>query len=340
MALRLTAALAATLVLSVLAAVPAGASSVAYIDNNNVVLSSPDGSKKFSLTTNGTADARWSSPSQGPDGKTVAVLGASGSSSKVLYLFDAKGKQVTANVMPVYSGATIPVYPIGLDMDWNSQAVAYGYSYCTFACNSVVQGTGSRSRTTRVCTRATRRASPTRTFRPSSGSGSSRRTPAGACSSSPTCPRRRSPARTRAGSAATACPFHARPSRPDRSPGRDRVEGQELRCVRDPRRPASGHPAQHRRLAVRPAGGGRVGNVSFSPDGQFVAWGDAEGVKVAGAPNLAAGTEACTLTSPVPVCCRRPAIRRTSAARTSPGSSARAPASATVMATEPAPGAR
>jgi hypothetical protein len=47
---------------------------------------------------------------------------------------------VTANVMPVYSGATIPVYPIGLDMDWKSQAVAYGYSYCGFACQQVYQG--------------------------------------------------------------------------------------------------------------------------------------------------------------------------------------------------------
>jgi Tol biopolymer transport system component len=97
---------------------------VAYIDNNNVVLSSPDGSQKFQLTTNGTADAKWSNPSQGPDGKTIAVLGASGTSSKVLYLFGADGKQVTGNVMPVYSGATIPVYPIGIDMDWKSQAVA------------------------------------------------------------------------------------------------------------------------------------------------------------------------------------------------------------------------
>src|SRR4051812_46528740 len=143
MALRTSAALAAAALLSLLAAASAGASSVAYIDNNNVVLASPDGSKKLQLTTNGTADAKWSSPSQGPDGKTVAVMGASGTSSKVLYLFDASGKQVTANVMPVYSGALIPVYPIGLDMDWKSQAVAYGYSYCSSypsVCGTVYQG--------------------------------------------------------------------------------------------------------------------------------------------------------------------------------------------------------
>src|SRR6185503_20521911 len=37
---------------------------------------------------------------------------------------------------------------------------------------------------------------------------------------------------------------------------------------------------------------------TFSPDGTQMAWQDAEGVKVAGVPNLAAGTETCTLTAP------------------------------------------
>ena len=301
MALRLTAALAATLVLSVLAAVPAGASSVAYIDNNNVVLSSPDGSKKFSLTTNGTADARWSSPSQGPDGKTVAVLGASGTSSKVLYLFDAKGKQVTANVMPVYSGATIPVYPIGLDMDWNSQAVAYGYSYCTFACNSVVQGYWLTF-------------SDNQGLYPSDPQGQSD-------AHLPTFFGKRVISSDSGGSlfiqpdvpeAPFTSSYESWLSSDSLSLPRAAVAqtGRQVGIEwRDRNSDASGilvgqHqgtlPSTVDQLCDLPVVG-ESGNVSFSPDGQFVAWGDAEGVKVAGAPNLAAGTEACTLTSPVRV---------------------------------------
>lgn len=46
---------------------------------------------------------------------------------------------------------------------------------------------------------------------------------------------------------------------------------------------------------------GSSSNVSFSPDGTQIAWKDDEGVKVADAPNLAAGSGTCTLTSPAHV---------------------------------------
>lgn len=132
-----------TFVISVLlgltAASAAQASSVAYIEGNDLWLSSPDGSQKFQVTHSGTDDRPWQAPAQGPDGKTVAVhkgaLDESSSARPVLYLYGPDGKNVTANVMPVYSGATIPVYPIGLDLDAKSNAVAYGYSYCGFVCN-------------------------------------------------------------------------------------------------------------------------------------------------------------------------------------------------------------
>jgi hypothetical protein len=67
--LLLTFALASLLAL--LAAVPAGAASVAYIDGHNLWLSSPDGSQKFQITQGGSEDASWNFPSQGPDGTTV-----------------------------------------------------------------------------------------------------------------------------------------------------------------------------------------------------------------------------------------------------------------------------
>lgn len=133
----LAAALASACVLAAIAASRQGAASVAFIDNNNLWLSSPDGAQRLQVTTNGTPDTAWRTPSQGPDGKTVAVF------DKVLTLFGADGRQVAANLLPVYSGALVPVYPIGLDMDSNSEAVAYGYSYCSSyasVCGTICRG--------------------------------------------------------------------------------------------------------------------------------------------------------------------------------------------------------
>ncbi len=130
--------------LSLVAAAPAfAASSVAYIDNHNAWLASPDGVHKYQLTTGGDETASWMAPAQGPDGKTVVAhkdTFENGDKRPVLYLYGADGKVQTANVMPVSASANIPVYPIGMDIDWDSKTVAFGYSYCTFACNSTVRG--------------------------------------------------------------------------------------------------------------------------------------------------------------------------------------------------------
>ena len=126
-------------------AAPAAAhgAAVSYIDGNEAWVASPDGSLKQQLTSGGTTDRPWQAPVQAIDGRTLVVhrdTFEDGSTRPVLHLFGADGKRITANVMPVYSGATIPVYPIGMDVDWNGDAVAYGYSYCGFACNSIYRG--------------------------------------------------------------------------------------------------------------------------------------------------------------------------------------------------------
>ena len=279
-----------------------GAASVAYIDNNNLVVSSPDGSKKLQLTTNGNDDTKWSWPSQGPDGKTVAVFGNSGSSSKVLYLFDASGKQVIGNVMPVYSGATIPVFPIGLDMDWNSQSVAYGYSYCTFACNSVVQGfwlTFSDNQGLYPSDPQGQTDAHLPTFFGKrvifSDSG-------GSLFIQPDVPE-----------APFTSSYESWLGHPDLILSRAAAAqtGQQVAIEWADRSNVDNSgilvgaregnlPSNVSQLCDLPVAAGS-GNASFSPDGQFIAWADNEGVKVAGAPNLAAGTTACTLSSPVRV---------------------------------------
>ena len=286
-----------------LAAAPsAGAASVAYIDGGNAQLSSPDGAAKLTLTAGGTSEAPWQSPSQGPDGKTVVVhrdTFEGGSKRPVLYLYGADGKLVTANVMPVYSGAGLPVYPVGLDMDWNSQAVAYGFSYCGFGCTSLYRGYWL-------------------TFSDNQGAY---------------------PSNPQGQSDAFLPTFYGKRVVSSDSGGRIFVQPDvagapfttgnqgwlEIPGVHLSRAEVSSAPANL--VAVewsRSSDGARgivvgrhqgtvpsdvtqlcdlpvaadSGSVSFSPDGTMVTWADAEGVKVAGVPNLAAGTSTCTLTSP------------------------------------------
>ena len=126
-------------------AAPASASSVAYIDDHNLWFSSPDGARQGPGDHRAAPTTRPGSfPSQGRDGKTVVVhrdTFEGGSKRPVLYLYgperQARHRQRDAASTPARRA---PVYPIGLDMDWNSNAVAYGYQYCGFACQSLYRG--------------------------------------------------------------------------------------------------------------------------------------------------------------------------------------------------------
>jgi hypothetical protein len=298
--LLLTFALASLLAL--LAAVPAGAASVAYIDGHNLWLSSPDGSQKFQITQGGSEDASWNFPSQGPDGTTVVShrdTFPGGEKRPVLYRYGADGKLDTANVMPVYSGATIPVYPITLDMDWKSNAVAYGYSYCGFACQSVYRGYWL-------------------TFSDQQGAY-------------PTNPQGQSDAYnptfygTRVVSSDSGGNIFVQPNVPE-APFTSSYQGwighaEGYFLSRAEVSPAQNMVAIEWSRSADHAEGiviarhqgtvpsdiadacdvptvGASGSLTFSPDGTQMAWEDTQGVKVAGVPNLAAGTATCTLTAP------------------------------------------
>jgi hypothetical protein len=300
---RLILSLLAIALLVLAAAAPASASSVAYIDGHNLWYASPDGARKVQVTTGGTTERPWQAVSQGRDGKTVVVHRDQfeSGSRPVLYLYGADGKLITANVMPVYSGATAPVYPIGLDMDWNSNAVAYGYQYCGFACNSLYRGYWL-------------------TFSDNQGAYPSN--PQGASDAfNPTFYGTRVVSSDSGGNIfvqpdVPEAPFtHSYQgwlehspgyylSRAEVSPANDQVAiewsqdgGAEGISIAQHDGTVPGQLVAGCELAV--AGGS--GNLTFSPDGSQMAWQDAEGVKVAGVPNLAAGTAACTLTAPARV---------------------------------------
>jgi hypothetical protein len=298
---RLPLTLALALLLALLAAVPAGAASVAYIDGHNLWLASPDGSQKVQLTQGGTEDASWNFPSQGPDGKTVVSHRDTfdgGSKRPVLYLYGADGKLITANVMPVYAGATGPVYPITLDMDWNSNAVAYGYSYCGFACNSLYRGYWL-------------------TFSDNQGAFPSN--PQGQSDAyNPTFYGTRVVSSDSGGNIfvqpdVAEAPFtnsyqgwigHAdgyHLSRAEVSPAQNMVAIEWSRSADSAEgivvaRHQGTVPSDIADACDIPVAGASS-NLTFSPDGTQMAWQDAEGVKVAGVPNLDAGTSTCALTA-------------------------------------------
>ena len=300
--LSLLAALVVVLAVAAPAPADASASSVAYIDGHNLWYSSPDGARKVQVTSGGSEDASWQVPSQGRDGKTVVVhrdTFEGGSKRPVLYLYGADGKLVTANVMPVYSGAIGgAVYPIGLDMDWNSNAVAYGYQYCGFACQSLYRGYWL-------------------TF--SDNQGAYPTNPQGASDAfNPTFYKTRVVSSDSGGNIfvqpdVPEAPFtssyqgwltHGEGyylSRAEVSPANNQVAiewlqdgGAEGITVAQ----HSGTVPSDLVAACDIQVAAHSGNLTFSPDGSQMAWKDDEGIKVAGVPNMAAGTDTCTLTAP------------------------------------------
>ncbi len=296
-------------------AAPAAAqgAAVSYIDGGDAWVSSPDGALKQRLTTDGTTDRPWQAPVQAIDGRTLVVhrdTFEDGSSRPVLHLFGADGKRITANVMPVYSGATIPVYPIGMDVDWNGNAVAYGYSYCGFACNSIYRGFWLTF-------------SDHQSLYPSDPQGQSDALlptffgtrvvsvdSGGSLFVQPDVPEapftssydgwlaaqdiNGGAARLRWGravAASTGSQVALEYTVTDNASPYGTLEEGVLIGER-----AGNLPADVGRTCSL-TGQGVVNQVSFSPDGKQIAWQDDGGVKVAGAPDLSAGTEACTLTS-------------------------------------------
>ena len=298
---------AATAFLVLAACGTASAAGLVYIDGHNTWLSSPDGVHKLQLNQNGNENRPWNNPAQAPDGRTVVSIREEidGDVRPVLYLYGPDGKFVTANVMPVYSGATIPVYPLGLDIDWNGQAVAYGYSYCGFACESTYKGFWLTF-------------SDNQGLYPSNPQGQSdayfpmfygRRVmfsdSGGNLFVQPDVaeapftssyegwldhPTRRL---TRVAAAQTGRQVAIEWTQYDESAnlvGEGIMVGQHGGTI----------PSDVSDICELPTVGASS-SPSFSPDGKQIAWGDTEGVKVAGAPNLVPGGGPCQLSSPVKV---------------------------------------
>jgi hypothetical protein len=114
------------------AAAPAGAASVAYTEGGNLVLASTDGAHKLPLTSDGTPDDPYFGVAQAADGTTVAArLESFDKRRPVLHKFAAAdGKVAASNVMPASALLDGVVAPVGLDIDAAGKTVAFGYSAC------------------------------------------------------------------------------------------------------------------------------------------------------------------------------------------------------------------
>ena len=185
-------------------------------------------------------------------------------------------------------------------MDWNSNAVAYGYQYCGFACQSLYRGYW-------LTFSDNQGAYPTNpqgasdAFNPtfygtrvvSSDSG-------GRIFVQPDVPE--APFTSSYESWLSADNLYL--SRAEVSPANNQVAvewsktgGEEGIIIAQHDGTVPGGLAADCTLTVA----AHSGNLTFSPDGSQTAWRDDEGIKVAGVPNMAAGRSACTLTAPAHV---------------------------------------
>lgn len=306
-----TRTLLATTAALLLAATPAVAapSTIAYIDGGNLWFSSVDGSQKRQITTTGTADRPFQVPSQAPDGSTVAVhkeaFDGGKSERPVLYRYDASGKVTHGNVMPVSSSATAPVYPIGLDMDWQGRAVAYGYSYCGFACTSIYRGYWLTFSDNQGAYPTNPQGASDAFFPSFYGERVISSDSGGSLFIQPDVPE-----------APFTTGYQGWLSGPNNNLNFRRAEvamtGRQVALEWYSRTSGDStngiYVGEHGGTIPGSISGvcklptvGASGNVTFSYDGTLVAWHDDEGVKVAGAPNLAAGTDDCALSAPVRV---------------------------------------
>ena len=113
------------------AASSAHAAGVAYSEGGNLVVSSPDGAHKLTLTKDGTPQDPYYGVASSGDGTIVAAkLESFDKRRPVLWKFSSRDGSVAAsNVLPAYSGAQSLVAPVGLELS-DAGAVAFGYSYC------------------------------------------------------------------------------------------------------------------------------------------------------------------------------------------------------------------
>lgn len=139
--MRLPVLAAAAAACTLVAAAPAGASSLAYTKNDNVWLSTPDGSYQKQVTTDGTSSSRYQAPDQLDDG-TIVV---SRPSSRFFYALRQDGSLRNAPLLA--PGNSCGTGPLDLDATPDTGLIVFQYVHSDY-CFNPTPGNGPRSRVT------------------------------------------------------------------------------------------------------------------------------------------------------------------------------------------------
>jgi hypothetical protein len=127
--------------LALAVAVPvAGAASVAYVDDGEVWLSSLDGSRKVRLAApvvNGEGKTeKWLAVAHSDGGRIVAARNEPGRISRFTWfkVWEADGSSTVEGPLNAPSGWTVYVYPLGFDVTPDGRHMVYGYSNSSSCC--------------------------------------------------------------------------------------------------------------------------------------------------------------------------------------------------------------
>ena len=135
-ALLLTALLLALAV----SASTAGAASIAYVDNGEVWLSSLDGAKKVRLAApvvNGSGETeKWLAVAHSDGGRIVAARNKPGRMSNFSWfkVWEPDGSSTVEGPLNAPGGWAVYVYPLGFDVTADGKHMVYGYSNNGFCC--------------------------------------------------------------------------------------------------------------------------------------------------------------------------------------------------------------
>lgn len=119
-----------TILILLFTAVPAGAATVAYIDEGEVWLKSDDGAKSKRLA-GATPDGRvWQEVAQADNGRVIAVRREPGKIAPLntFTLWGPGGDEIYQGSLKVPAGWSSSAFPVSLDLTADGRNVVYGYS--------------------------------------------------------------------------------------------------------------------------------------------------------------------------------------------------------------------
>lgn len=135
---RLVLSLVLSLLIAVFVASSASAS-VAYIDNNEVWVSSDDGARKVRLSA---GENDWREVAQSDQGFIVGTRKEAGKISQLasFTVWDPTGRIVHFGSLSGEFTGGLNVYPLSLDITPSGGNIVYGYSACNWNCSSAPKG--------------------------------------------------------------------------------------------------------------------------------------------------------------------------------------------------------